>query len=65
MQNFSSLADLEVVEKFLVGWVGWGTRDYYTWHDKNKLGLSCAKLIVLLRRKLKLAIWLQLGKIAI
>ena len=24
MPNFSSLADLEVVEKFVVGWGGWG-----------------------------------------
>ena len=24
MPNFSSLAGLEVVEKFVVGWVGWG-----------------------------------------
>ena len=32
MPNFSSLAGLEVFEKFVVGWGGvggWGTRDYY------------------------------------
>ena len=34
MPNFSSLAGLEVAEKFVgggggVGWGGWGTRDYY------------------------------------
>ena len=43
MPNFSSLAGLEVPEKFVVGWgggVGWGTRGYCV--QPNEVALRVA-----------------------
>ena len=41
MPNFSSLARLEVGEKFVVGWGGGGgTRDYYSAGQKKSVRIS-------------------------
>ena len=42
MQNFSSLAGLEVPEKFMVG--GWGGFQVSTMSNPTKLLLSCFEL---------------------
>ena len=49
MPNFSSLAGLEVPEKFGVGWggvggVGWGGFQVSTMSNPTKLLLSCFEL---------------------
>ena len=42
MPNFSSLAGLEVPEKFMVGW--WGGFQVATMSNPTKLLLSCIEL---------------------
>ena len=44
MQNFSSLAGLEVPEKFMVGWGGGGGFQVATMSNAKKLLLSCFEL---------------------
>ena len=44
MPNFSSLAGLEVPEKFMVGWGGWGGFQVATMSNPTKLLLSCIEL---------------------
>ena len=42
--NFSSLAGLEVTEKFGVAWVAWGGFQVATVSNPTKLLLSCFEL---------------------
>ena len=62
MPNFSSLAGLEVPEKFGVGWGGvvWGGFQVITMSNPTKLLLSCFELSSVGFRQLTAAIWISL-----